>query len=88
MPREYLKGWSAAEREISRAREDRRLVLAHLARTSGVQGAAALRYMVKLLRHYTGEGEAPECPSALGIADARFIKDRARELAASEREAA
>jgi hypothetical protein len=83
MPRKYdvnVKGWSGAEREILRAREDRRLELIRLARASGVQGAHALRYLVKLLRHYQGEIEAPECPSALGMADARFVKGRAREL--------
>jgi hypothetical protein len=84
MPREYLKGWSAAEREILRAREDRHSTLTHLARSSGVHGAAGLRYLVKLLRHHLGEGEVPECPSALRAADARFIQQRALAIVADE----
>lgn len=81
MPRDHdVKGWSAAEREILRAPGHRRSGLLRLTRASGVQGSHALRYLVKLLRHYQGEIEAPECPSALGVADAEFTKGRAREL--------
>jgi hypothetical protein len=78
--REYQKGWGAAEREILRAREDRRGRLAHLARVSGVQGAASLGYLVKRMRFEMGEGEAPKPGVALGWDDAAFVERRAREL--------
>lgn len=80
-PPSGLKGWEACWRILDRVHDDgRRALLAELCRRSGVQGAAALGFLARMLRWHADGADYPTVPKALGGADAAYIERRAVEL--------
>lgn len=79
-PRSGLRGWNGAWAVLERVKhEQRRNLLADLARKGGVEGPG-LKYLAQMLCFGAGEGQFPTPPKALSPFEIELIQARAREL--------